>query len=81
MPSLNLFLNMDKAYQETVLPSAVKTIVIEASSGLIWNRIASSPDMILSIDDFAYGGVPIEVLTKMEFDYDSLKLKVESLLN
>ena len=76
-----LFLNMDKAYQETVLPSAVKTIVIEASSGLIWNRIASSPDMILSIDDFAYGGVPIEVLTKMEFDYDSLKLKVESLLN
>ena len=81
MPSLNIFLNMDKAYQETVLPSSVKTIVIEASSGLIWNRIASSPDMILSIDDFAYGGVPIEVLSKMEFDYDSLKLKVESLLN
>ena len=81
MPSLNLFLNMDKAYQETVIPSSVKTIVIEASSGLIWNRIASSPDMILSIDDFAYGGVPIEVLTKMEFDYDSLKLKVESLLH
>lgn len=80
MPCTELFLSMGLEYQNTILPKNVKTAVIEAGSSIYWHRFATDETFILSIDDYAYSGVSLEVLQKMGFDYDSLKLKVESLM-
>ena len=80
MPSVELFLSMGKAYENLILPSGVKTAVIEAGKSTVWHRFATNENYILSIDDFAYCGIAIEVLQKMSFDYDSLKLSIETLM-
>ena len=80
MPSMELFLSMGSAYMKTILPDGVKTAVIEAGDPSLWYRFATSEEYILGINDFAYNGIPIEVLQKMSYDYDSLKLKIESLM-
>jgi len=80
MTSMELFLAMGKDYIHTILPPNVKTAVIEASSSSMWHRFASSDEMILGIDDYPSSGVLIEVLQSMNYDYDSLKLKIESLM-
>ena len=80
MPSLELFLSQGEEYRNLLLPKDVKTIVIEAGNSFCWGSFATSDEYILGINDFAYSGVPIEVLQKMDYDYESLKLKVETLL-
>ena len=80
MPSLDTFLLMGNTYIEQILPKNIKTAVIEAGKEDLWYRFATNEDYILSISDFAYSGNPLEVLQKMEFDYDSLKLKIENLM-
>ena len=80
MPSLELFLSQGEEYRNLVLPDNVKTVVIEAGNGSCLSSFASGDEYILGINDFAYSGVSIEVLQKMDYDYESLKLKVETLL-
>lgn len=80
MPCAELFLSQGKDYINSILPSGVKTAAIESLKGDYWYRFATGPSYVLGIDDFAYSGVPIEVLQKMEFDYDSLKGKIEQLM-
>ena len=80
MPSLELFKSNGEDYRNVLLPKNVKTIVIEAGNSCCWQGYATSEEYILGINDFAYSGVPIEVLQKMDYDYESLKLKVETLL-
>lgn len=80
MPCMELFKSMGKEYEDIILPKNVKTAVIEASVGIEWNKYATSEDFILCIKDFAYSGLPLEVLQKMEYDFDSLKLKIEDLM-
>lgn len=81
MPSLSLFQLQDKAYQESILPVHVKTVVITSSSGLSLKEYAKDEEYLLNISDYPSSGLPIEVLQQMNFDYDSLKLKVESLFS
>ena len=81
MPSLTLFKLQDKTYQESILPSYVKTVVIEASSALSLKEYAKEDAYLLNISDYPSSGLSIEVLQQMNFDYDSLKLKVEALLS
>ncbi len=80
MPSIELFLSMGSSYEEQILPKNVKTAVIEAGNSFFWNRFATSHEYILGINDFSFGGIPIEVLQKMNYDYDSLKMKIETLM-
>lgn len=79
MPSVELFLSMGDIYREEILPS-VKTIVMEAGNDLVWYQFVHNKNCILSINDFAYSGVTLEVLQKMDYDYESLKLKVKEIL-
>lgn len=81
MPCMELFKSMGKEYEMQVIPKNVKTAVIEATRGMEWSMYATSEDYILGIKDFAYSGLPIEVLQKMEYDYDSLKMKIEELMS
>ncbi len=80
VPSVELFLSMGEDYRQAIIPPNVKTIAIEAGNSFVWNQFVTNSDYILGINDFAYSGIPIEVLQKMDYDYESLKLKVESLL-
>lgn len=80
MPSLDTFLLMGSNYREQILPRNVKTAVIEAGKSDFWYRFATSEEFILSISDYTYSGNYLEVLQKMEFDYDSLKMKIETLM-
>ncbi len=80
MPSMELFLSEGKEYEELILPKNIKRIVIEASNPLIWNRFASNNEMVIGLNDYGYSGHSNEVLKKMGFDYESLKIKVENLL-
>lgn len=76
MPSLELFLSQGEEYRNLILPKNVKTAVIEAGNTTCWASFATSEEYILGINDFAYNGVAIEVLQKMGYDYESLKLKI-----
>ena len=80
MPCQEIFKTMGKEYQETIIPKNIKTAVIEAGNGMEWGMYVTSSEYILSIKDFAYSGLPIEVLQKMEYDYDSLKMKIETIM-
>lgn len=80
MPSMELFLGEGKEYERQILPPNVKKIVIEAGSPIIWNRFVEDSECIIGINDYGYSGHPNEVLKKMGFDYESLRIKVESLL-
>ena len=80
MPSQELFLKEDKTYQDGVLPKNVKTIVLEPGSKLSWGLFVNDANYILGIEDFGYSGQPNEVLKKCGYDYETLKMKVASLL-
>lgn len=80
VPSLDTFLLMGKDYQNSILPPNIKTAVIEAGKCDLWYRFVTNEDYLLNINDYAYSGHYLEVLQKMEFDYESLKLKIESLM-
>ena len=79
VPSLELFETKGEEYIKKILPDNVKKIVIEAGITGSWTKYTTYEN-IIGIDDFAYSGLPIEVLRKMNFDYDSLKNKVIELL-
>lgn len=81
MPSKEIFLKQDMNYQKQVLPSSVKTIVVEAGTKFGWEGIASDNDSLITIDKFGKSGHKDEVLIEMNFDYDSVKRKIKSVLN
>jgi len=80
MPSKEIFKSMGKEYIEMILPKDKKTAVIEAGTTKDWLDYATKEEYILGINEFSGGGIPIEVLQKMNYDYDSLKLKIETLM-
>lgn len=79
MPSFEIFNKVDRKYQDALLPKNVKTVVIEASNDKCWYKYTNE-DFILNIKNFGYSGKKDEVLKKMNFDYQTLKSKVETLL-
>ncbi len=80
MPSMELFISEGKEYERMILPDTAKKIVIEASNTLIWNRFATDNEYIIGLNDFGFSGSSLEVLKKMDFDYEAMKMRVENLL-
>ena len=80
MPSQELFLKTDKAYQNSVLPKNIRTIVIEAGSKLSWGLFVHDEKYIIGINDFGYSGKPEEVIKKCGFDYETIRMKVARLI-
>ena len=80
MPCVEIFNSSGLEYEKQILPPNVKTAVIEAGSSFGWHRYATNDDFILSINDYVYSSNPLEALQQMSFDYDSLKMKIESLM-
>lgn len=80
MPSVELFLKQNPVYEEKLLPKDVKTITLEAGSTLMWNRFATNKDYALGIDTFGVSGKGDDVLKFLNFDYNSILIKIKQLL-
>lgn len=76
MPSMNLFEEQPKEYQEQVLSNCKHIFMLEASSTLGLERYASDTNHVLGLDRFGVSGVKEEVLKEMQFDFDSLKQRI-----
>lgn len=81
VPSYELFLTMDENYKESILPNNARKIVIEAGNGYVLGSLATSMDFVISLNEYGASGTTIEVLKEMEFDIESLLIKVERLIN
>lgn len=81
MPCMEIFLKQNPLYEEKLLPKDVKIITMEAGSTMLWHRFASSPECALGIDTFGVSGKKDDALKFVEFDYNSLLLKVKKLFD
>lgn len=77
MPSVDLFLNESKEYQDSVIPPNTKVFTIEASATLPWYRFASK-ECAIGIDTFGRSGRKDDVLQYVGFDYESILNKIET---
>lgn len=64
MPSMELFFAQDKAYQESVIPSAVRArVAVEAGATMPWYRLTGLDGRVIGIDRFG-ASAPAETLFK-----------------
>lgn len=78
MPNMNLFLKQDKEYQEQVLPTGYRRMVIELSNDANWYRFISSDEDIVNIPTFGKSGSEKEVLNFFELDMTDLVIKIKN---
>ena len=81
MPSQERFEQMDKEYQEQILPKEVKTFVIEASASLSWYKYVKDDDYLFTIDEFGKSGNKKSVLEKYGFSVENIQNIIEGKLN
>lgn len=80
IPSLELFLAQDEEYRNKLLPENIKRITLEASNSYVLRSLATSIDYAIGLNDFGLSGTSEEVTKEMQFDLDSLLLKVQNLV-
>lgn len=80
MPCMELFLEQPTEYQEEILPTGYKKIVIEAGSSFGWHQFVYNHKYLITIDEFGISGTKDEVLEYCQFSYEQIKAKVEKLL-
>ncbi len=57
MPNCELFLAQDRAYQDAVLPPAVRRrVAVEAAASLSWHRFVGADGLIIALDRFGASG-------------------------
>ncbi|MCL2520811.1 MAG: transketolase [Spirochaetaceae bacterium] len=82
MPSSELFLEQDAAYQEEVLPkSCRKRLAIEAGSSLSWAKLVGLDGDYLTMDRFGLSGKYKEVQKHFGFTAENVVNKVKKLLS
>lgn len=79
MPSIEVFLSQSEEYQKSLIPDGVKVICIEASDPTPWFRF-TTPENVIGINSYGYSGKSDDVLSKMNFDYESIKNKILEIL-
>lgn len=77
MPSQEIFLKQTKEYQESILPSDIKRIVIEAGSSFSWHRFVSDEESLITIDNFGASGPSKDVLEYCNFTEEQIKKRIE----
>lgn len=80
MPNLNLFLKQDKDYQQQVLPSGYRRMVIELSNDANWYRLINSKEDFIGIDNYSKSGTEEEILSYFEKDIQDLVIKIKNSL-
>lgn len=68
MPSLELFSKQKKEEIEKLLPSDMKKVVIELSSGIGYYKFLNSDDLVFNVSSYVKSGSKEEILNKLKFD-------------
>ena len=79
IPSLELFIQKGSKYEEEILGTNTKRVVIEFSRTDVWHRYISESKYIIGVNDFGYSGKKEAVLRKYELDFETLRARVEEL--
>ena len=72
MPCRELFLSQPEPVRDAILPPGARVVVAEAGVASGWERVASSPADILSIDRFGESGPGDEVAKHLGVSVDAL---------
>lgn len=80
MPNMNLFLKQDKDYQEQVLPTGYRRMVIELSNDANWYRFISSEEDFIHINKYGKSGSEEDLLTYFELDIPDLVIRIKNSL-
>ena len=80
MPNLNTFLKQDKDYQEQVLPTGYRRMVIELSNDANWYKLISSEEDFIGVNNFGKSGSEKDVLSYFELDMTDLVIKIKNSL-
>lgn len=80
MPCMEKFLEQSKEYQEDILPTGYKKIVIESGSSFGWEKFVYNEKYLICLQNFGFSGSKDEVLKEMNFDYETIKNRVVNLL-
>lgn len=78
MPNMNLFLKQDKEYQEQILPTGYRRMVIELSNDANWYRFISSDEDFIGMNKFGKSGSEEEILSFYELDITNLVIKIKN---
>ncbi len=81
MISIELFMNQDKSYRDSVLPPAFKKrIIIEAALPMGWENIGGPKGIIIGIDDFGASAPGSIVMAKKGITVEAILDKAAQLL-
>lgn len=80
MPSMELFRKQSSVYQEEILPRNTENIVLEAGASLSWGIFVSSPEYLITIDQFGYSGKAEDVKKVVRFQEKDIKERIERLV-
>ena len=80
MPNLNTFLKQDKDYQEQVLPTGYRRMVIELSNDANWYKLINSDEDFIGINNYGKSGSEKDVLSYFELDMTDLVIKIKNSL-
>jgi len=82
LPSWELFGKQDAAYQESVLPKAVrKRVTVEAGATLGWSRFAGDEGVVIGLDRYGASAPGGEVLQYFGFTADRVTTAALGLLS
>lgn len=80
MPNMNIFLKQDKDYQEQVLPTGYRRMVIELSNDANWYRFISSEEDLIGVSTYGKSGSEEDILAFNELDLTNLVIKIKNSL-
>lgn len=81
MPSIEVFERQPDTYKNEILPSNIKTFVIEASSPYSWYKYVKNEDYLFTVNNFGYSGKKEDILSKFKLTEKDIIKKIEELLN
>ncbi len=74
---LNLFMNQDKSFRESVIPLGVRVVTAEAGVSYGWEKLATSTEDVFCIERFGESGPPSKVAEHLGFTASDLKTVIE----
>lgn len=78
MPNMNLFLKQDREYQEQVLPTGYRRMVIELSNDANWYRFISSDEDFIGTFKYGKSGSELDNLTHFEMNIPDLVIRIKN---
>ncbi len=79
MPSIERFLAQPNEYQAEILPTTIKTVVLEAGSSYSWYRFVYNEKYLVNVNEFGLSGTKDEISKAFQIDFDSVFTKIEKL--